>query len=86
MSLEKWHLICDLKEGMSLAMWMMRKAQCRLWEYEQFKGWKGGLRGPGIGTWWGLVGYEDGEGGGAKADSRALVRSLDHFLRAVGTH
>ena len=34
----------------------------------------------------GLVGYEDGEGGGAKADSRALVRGLDHFLRALGTH
>lgn len=33
----------------------------------------------------GLGGYEDGEGGGAKADSRALVRGLDHFLRAVGT-
>ena len=61
------------------------KARCRLWEHAQFTGCKGSRGGPGTGAWWGLGGCEDGEGGGAKAGSRALVRGLDHFLRAVGT-
>lgn len=66
MFLEKWHLICDLKEGTSLATWIMRKAQCRLWEYGQFKGWKGSLRGPGIGAWWAWWGMRMGKEAGLK--------------------
>lgn len=32
------------------------------------------------------MGDEVGQGGGAQLDLRALVRSLDCFLRAVGSH
>lgn len=67
MSLEKWHLICDLKEGNEPSHVDNEKSPVQaVREYGQFKGWKGSLCGPGIGAWWGLVGYEDGEGAGLK--------------------